>query len=467
MLELVEATIRRENLIEKGDGIILALSGGADSVALFHVLLSLKDKYRLDLYCAHFNHQIRGMDAQADALFASSLCEEHGITCFIRSEDIPAIAKERKSGIEETARLIRYRMLFELKDKLGLQKIAVAHNLDDQAETILMRMMRGTGLFGLTGMEYQRADGIIRPLLDIEKKDILRYCKEKEYSYRDDYTNVEEEYTRNRIRLSLIPSIERDFNPNVKHSIVRMGSLLKEDSDYLEKIAQGFYEHIRQSGERRSVCLDLDELQGLEAALSKRVLRLAMRDCSGNIVGIEQRHVEEILRFVQDSQVNKQIHLPNGLFVSKSYDTLCFAKHPMRTPTDKSYDYQVRLNESILVKEAGLVVSTYTLTKEQCVILPTGRYSKAFDYDKIKDKLHIRSRKNGDVMQPMGMSGTKKIKDILIDAKVDTETRETIPLLCDGDEIIWLVGHHMSEAYKIEESTKQVLRVQIKKSNGT
>ncbi|WP_300277188.1 tRNA lysidine(34) synthetase TilS, partial [Peptacetobacter sp.] len=215
-------TIDKHNMISDGDKIIVALSGGPDSVCLIHLLNRLKESRNLEIYAAHLNHQIRGIEAQMDAMYVSELCNKLNIPVFIKSVDVPAYCEKNGLSLEEGARKVRYEMLYEIKRRTGSNKIAVGHNMNDQAETVIMRIMRGTGLQGLRGIEYVREDGIIRPILDIERKDIEEYCTKNELDPKIDKTNLESIYTRNRIRLELIPYMKEHFNGNVIESIVRL-----------------------------------------------------------------------------------------------------------------------------------------------------------------------------------------------------------------------------------------------------
>ena len=235
IFEKVLSTINKYKLIENGDKIVLGLSGGPDSVCLLHILYRLKEKLDIEVYAAHLNHQIRGIEAQKDALYITQLCENLGVTSFVKSIDVPKYCKENGLSVEEGARKLRYEMFEEIKQKTKSNKIAIGHNLNDQAETILMRIMRGTGLQGLRGIEYIRDNNIIRPILDIDRKDIEAYCEEYELNPRIDHTNLETIYTRNKIRLELIPYMKDNFNPNVIESIVRMSNSLKTDSDYIQE----------------------------------------------------------------------------------------------------------------------------------------------------------------------------------------------------------------------------------------
>ncbi|MDV9687848.1 tRNA lysidine(34) synthetase TilS [Clostridioides difficile] len=214
IFDKVLSTINKHNLIQKGDKIVLGLSGGPDSVCLLHVLNRLKKDFNIEIYAAHLNHQIRGIEAQKDALYVSKLCEDMGIIFFVKSINVPKYCENEGLSLEEGARKLRYEMFYEIKDKIKANKIAIGHNLNDQAETVMMRIMRGTGLKGLKGIDYIRDNCIIRPILDVERSEIEEYCEAYNLNPRIDKTNLENIYTRNKIRLDLLPYMKDNFNSN-------------------------------------------------------------------------------------------------------------------------------------------------------------------------------------------------------------------------------------------------------------
>ena len=264
IFEKTLSTIKKYNLIEKGDKIVLGLSGGPDSVCLLHILNRLREVLDIEVYAAHLNHQIRGLEAQQDALYVSQLCESLGVTFFVKSINVPQYCKDNKLSLEEGARKLRYEMFFEIKESLNANKIAIAHNMNDQAETVLMRMMRGTGLQGLKGIDYIRDGVIIRPILDIERSEIEAYCEEHKLNPRIDSTNLESIYTRNKIRLELIPYMKENFNSNVTESIVRMSNSLKCDNELIEEEAIKQFRNISCINEGNLVTMeDLYKMKGL------------------------------------------------------------------------------------------------------------------------------------------------------------------------------------------------------------
>ena len=309
IFEKVLDTINRHNLIEKGDKIVLGISGGPDSVCLLHILNRLKEQFDIEIYAAHLNHQIRGIEAQKDALYVTRLCEEMGIKYFVRSIDVPKYCQENKLSIEDGARKLRYEMFFEIMQRTHANKIAIAHNVNDQAETILMRIMRGTGLHGLRGIEYIRDNVIIRPILDIERSEIESYCEQYNLNPRIDQTNLDPIYTRNKIRLKLLPYMQENFNSNVTKAIVRMSSSIKEDSDYIESKALMKFEEI---------CLIVD----LHNSIKYRVLRYAIKYVLGDTNFIDQKHILEIIELEPEKKVGKKLNLPRGLFVYRKKNSI-------------------------------------------------------------------------------------------------------------------------------------------------
>lgn len=458
-------TLIREKMIDKNDKIIVALSGGPDSVCLLHVLCSLREKYGLTIYAAHLNHQIRGKFAHRDALYAMDLSTKLGVRCFIKSMDVPFYAKENKLTLEEAARIIRYDMLFELKEELGADKIAVAHNLDDQAETVMMRIMRGTGLNGLKGMEYRRPDGIIRPLMDVLKKDIEKYCEEHLLEPRIDHTNLEDEYTRNKIRIHLLPYIQNEYASNIKEILSRMANSLREDSAFIEDFAEEKFQTIACILDDDTVRIDLELLELENISIVKRIVRNAYKTLEGSYNGLETVHLDDVMELIQNQKTEAKINLPKGIIADKKSNYLYITRKEIKI-APLEYEVEIPMNKAIVLEELGIKVEAHRISKEKSKMFSTGANVKSFDIDKISGKLVIRNRRNGDKIKPLGLGGTKKIKDILIDSKVPLENRNSIPIICDDEKILWLVGHCISEEAKISESTDEVIRISIKNINN-
>ena len=463
LLYTVKETIQREKLINRNDKILVAFSGGPDSLCLLDVLLRLAPEYSLKIYAAHLNHRIRGYDAQKDAMFCYDFCEKNNVTFFLKVVDVPGLAKEQGKSLEDCARQERYKMFYDIKYRLGIDKIAVAHNLDDQAETMLMKLFRGSGMQGLSGMDYIRDGVIIRPLLDVYKRDISEYCEKNFLNPRVDRTNLQDEYTRNKLRLNLIPSIEKNFTPNIKQILSRTANNIRQDFEFIDDVAKSQYNMIRKSKQDGKVELDTNMLLRENPAIAKRAIRCAIEDLLGNLTDIQSVHINDIMQLIEKKS-GSMLNLPQNLKVYVFSDTLIFSTDEIK-PKEVTYSYKIDTDGYTFVEEIGIGVKTAIMGKEECIGLPTSKYAKAFDYAKIKGDLILRSRQAGDKMRPIGLKGTKKIKDILIEKKVPPENKYKYPVLCDDNGILWLFDYRIGEDYKIDDTTETVIRIQFKSEN--
>ena len=462
IFEKTLSTINKYNLIQKGDKIVLGLSGGPDSVCLLHILHRLKDVLDIEVYAAHLNHQIRGMEAQQDALYISKLCDSLGVTVFIKSVNVPEYCKENKLSLEEGARKLRYEMFFDIKKKLNADKIAIAHNMNDQAETVLMRMMRGTGLQGLKGIDFIRDGVVIRPILEIERSEIEAYCEQFKLNPRIDSTNLESIYTRNKIRLELIPFMKENFNSNIVEAIVRMSNSLRNDNEFIEQEAIRKFEDV-SSKDGGSVIIKLDKYVNLHKSLKSRIIRHAIKYVLGDTNFIDQKHIEEVLEFEDESKLDKKLILPRGLFIYRQKNKLLFTTKEV-VVEDVQFNYKIPTNGYVKIPEANIIVETETISINRYKSLKKDKSQKWFDSNKIKGGIVVRSRKSGDKVK-LSM-GSKKLKELFIDLKIPKEDRSRIPIVHDDNGILCVGELRSSEAYKIDENTKEVLKICFKKINN-
>lgn len=459
IFEKVLGTINKYNLIEDGDKIVLGLSGGPDSVCLLHILYRLKEKMNIEVYAAHLNHQIRGLEAQKDALYISQICEDLGITSFVKAINVPEYCKEQGVSLEEGARTLRYEMFDEIKQKTKSNKIAIGHNRNDQAETVLMRIMRGTGLQGLRGIEYIRDNKIIRPILDIERSEIEAYCEKYELNPRIDKTNLESIYTRNKIRLELIPYMKDNFNPNVIESIVRMTNSLKSDSDYIDLEAERSFKAVSTLKED-SVEISLPKYSNLHNAIKVRILRSAIKHIIGDTNFVDQKHIEDIIELECESKLNKMLNLPRGIFAYRRKNIIILTTKEI-VSEEIDFCYNIPSNGFIKIKELNLVLETQKMSIDRYKSIKLDKTSKGFDFDKIKGGIVVRSRKQGDKIKLAG--GSKKVKDLFIDLKIPREDRCKVPVITDDEGILCVGDYKTSENYKIDSETKEVLKISFKK----
>ncbi|MDY7874729.1 tRNA lysidine(34) synthetase TilS [Clostridioides difficile] len=460
IFDKVLSTINKHNLIQKGDKIVLGLSGGPDSVCLLHVLNRLKKDFNLEIYAAHLNHQIRGIEAQKDALYVSKLCEDMGIIFFVKSINVPKYCENEGLSLEEGARKLRYEMFYEIKDKIKANKIAIGHNLNDQAETVMMRIMRGTGLKGLKGIDYIRDNCIIRPILDVERSEIEEYCEAYNLNPRIDKTNLENIYTRNKIRLDLLPYMKDNFNSNVIESIVRMSNSLKSDNDYIEKEAEAKFREVSNIKEKGFVEINLDDFVCLHDAIKVRVLRNSIKHILGDTNFVDQRHIEDIMSLEDNSKVNKMLTLPRNIFVYRKKDSIILTNEEIVSEEIEFY-YNIPSNGFIKIKELKQIIETQVMSIDRYKSMKLDNSSKGFDFNKVKGGIVIRSRRQGDKIK-LAM-GSKKVKDLFIDLKIPREERCKIPIITDSEGIICVGDYKISENYKIDENTKEVLKINFNK----
>lgn len=461
MKEKVLRTIKKYGLIDRGDKVVIGVSGGPDSMALLYLLLDIKEDILFDIYVAHVNHGIRGKAADKDEEFVKSICEELNLPFYNKKVDMNKYAKEHNMTAEEAGRELRYGFFREVLQKHGEGKIAVAHNKNDQGETLIMRFMRGTGIDGLRGIPYKRGD-IIRPLLDISREEIEIYVEENNIETRLDKTNLEPIYNRNKIRLELIPYIEENFNPNIIDTLARFSRLVSIDIDFLKGITEEIYEKIVKERGKDSIILDRKDLNLLHRSMKQRIIRAVLEEIQGSLQGFTEEHINNILKLALESETGKTINLIHNIVAKTSYENLIIEKK--KTLEVKDYVYKLNINGTIYIEELDIYLKTKVFTKEKCKIDFKNRFKKYFDYDMISECLYVRNRRNGDRFNPLGMRGTKKLKDFFIDEKIPKEERDKVPLIVDGEDIVWILGYRISNKYKITEKTKKV--IMIEKING-
>jgi tRNA(Ile)-lysidine synthase len=460
MLAMVLDTIRKYNMIQDGDKVIVALSGGPDSVCLLHILYSLKQQYNLTLYAAHINHCLRGEESDADEKYAKNLCGRLGIECFVKKVDINKLSKERGLSSESAGREARYEFFEELRNKLQADKIALAHNENDQAETVLMRIIRGSGMEGITGIKPIRGNIFIRPIINIRRDSIEKYCEVNDLRPRIDKSNLENIYARNKIRLELIPYIEENFNEDIISTLNRLADTISRDNDYLENLAQERYKsYCEKKGHKVIIYKEAFEEQ--EAVLT-RLVRKAVNEIKGNLYNVEKVHIYDILK-LQEGTTGRKISLPESITAFNNYGNIELSRNKTSSKNEVQLEYTLSIDTKNYIEKFNIFISLRIISPDERINFKDGEYTKYFDADKIKNKIILRSRKDGDRFTPFGMKNSKKLKDFFIDLKIPQEERDKIPLICFDEEIGWVVGFRISENYKISKGTRNILEIKIEK----
>jgi tRNA(Ile)-lysidine synthase len=452
MIEKIKKNIKENCKINEKDRILLGLSGGPDSVFLFHALRILKDELGFEFFCAHINHMYRGKDADDDEEFVKKLCSEHKVECYVLRKDASKYSKEKGITEEEGGREIRYDFFDKLINEKGGGYIATAHNYNDQVETLVQRIIRGTGTDGLAGMDF-RMQKIIRPILNIKREEIEKFIKLNNYQYCIDKTNLEPIYGRNKIRLDLIPYIEKKYNLKFSDSIFRLSQIAKLDGEIIRKTVDVEYKKIL-IGNGNKIVLDLNGFNDLDLGLKYRVLRKGIEEFKGDKTNIEFAHLEKFIDICSRKETGKSTDLPNNIKVEISYEKILIKNKD----EIKDFEYNISIGERLHIKETGQVLKCY---KENEKKFTNSANTVWIDYDKITGKLKVRNRRMGDKFRPLGMNGEKKLKDFFIDEKIPRELRNIIPIISDENEIIWIAGYRLSENYKIDSRTKNILAIII------
>lgn len=489
MLDKVREAIFRYEMVRRGERVLVGVSGGPDSTALLHCLLRLAPELGVELAVAHLNHQLRGEEAAADARYVASLAKTFGMPFFEGTEDVRSLARVSGLGLQEAGRRARYAFLRKIATRWAVSRIALGHHKDDLVETVIFHFLRGTGLEGLAGIppvrpleqeleEPRDEDGddgnslsvkVIRPLINVSRDEIEAYCREEGLEPRADHSNLSRHYTRNRIRLDLIPLLEKDFNPNLKANLSRLAEIAREEARFLEGEARRRLDSLLRLKHQRQgeLSISVTDLLAVDVALRRRMVRRALTMISGGSGGIDFVHVGDILDLVSQGRTGAEIHLPGGIRACLRYGRLILRKGVAVSPP--SFHYSLGIPGEVDVPEVGLRFRTFVREAE-----PGERpwknqapdevlYRAFFDYykvDKVGGILQVRNRRTGDRFRPLGMEGTKKLKDFFMETQVPRENRDRIPLLIAGGEIMWVTGLRESEIFKVDPSTEKLLLVE-------
>ena len=457
--EQVKSNILNKGLLEHGNKIIVGVSGGPDSVCLLKVLLEIKDEFKLTLIAVHVNHGLRGPEADHDQSYVEELCKEWDIPVKTYFADIKALSKKMGVSEEEAGREARYRIFKKVLKNTGSDYIAVAHNRDDQAETVMLNILRGTGLDGLCGMTMKQGE-IIRPLLNISRRQIIEYLESNKIRYCTDSSNKSSEYTRNRVRNELFPVIKKLFDIDAVNQLYRLSMLVSEDRDLLEQVARNSFDAVVLEDED-DVVLSATGLRTLSNAVVKRIIRMAWERINKSRKNLESVHVDQIITLCQNNRTGKKVKLKNGIEVLLSYDRLIFTKAGKKYV--KPYSYSVNTEGFTEVKELNAVLEARILNESEISQLDDftsvneTSLIQFFDLDRLNGEIVIRSRLDGDRIRPYNSNGEKKLKKFFIDQKVPGEKRDTIPLVAQGNKIVWIVGMRTSEDYRARKGSRKIL----------
>ncbi|WP_195270668.1 tRNA lysidine(34) synthetase TilS [Eubacterium sp. 1001713B170207_170306_E7] len=453
--------ISDNGLIMAGDRILIGVSGGADSLALLHFLKKHQAILKIQIAAAHLNHAIRGKAADEDLAFVKKFCFERSVLLYDRTVDVIHLAKKNKISLEEAGREARYAFFKELQSSKAYNKLALGHHLNDQAETVLMRLIRGTGIKGAAGMlsETKGERSVIRPLLCVDKVSIISYCKENDLHYRTDDTNFETDVTRNKLRLEIIPALQ-SINPRVEDHLAEFALLAYEHEQLLQNsMAELSLKMITKKSNR--VYLNLEMWRQQISLIQKELLREMILQLKGSLKEIEYNHILCVKQLLLSEKTVWDMHLPHGMQAVRRYDLFWIEER--KTPVNVEIGcYELLPDKVYYFAKEGLWIKTSMITDEGIKKSKElkNHSEKYFDYGKIRRKLYLRNRRPGDFFKPVGIEGKKKIKDYFIDRKIEREKRDAIPMLAVGSEVVWILGYAINREYQPGPETQSVLKVQ-------
>ncbi len=469
MLKKASDYINSHTLIEKGDRILVGVSGGADSVCLLHILSTLYQDTDVVFFVVHVHHGIRKEEADRDEAFVRKLCDGLKIQYRAYYYDVISIASKEGISEEEAGRKVRYESFADASNAYRCNKVAVAHNKNDNAETFIFNLFRGSAVKGLTGMDSiitMNTDvgriTVIRPLLSIAREEIEAYLEESNLLYQNDSTNFCDIYTRNKIRNHVLGYAKSQINTNVIEHINNAAGHLRETFDFVEKRINERYEAIVSKGDMSYEYFTY-ELERENIVIRKGIIRRILGDLAGSLKDIEAKHVENVLS-LSNKQVGKMVYLPYGMIALRKYDGIKLYLG------SNSNEQVLPNNEPVLptniiapgrtdIDQYGIYIETDVFEYKKNLLFPKNSCMKWFDYDKIENTLKLRARKPGDYFQINNQGGRKKIKDYFIDLKIPKEERDKLLLVADGSHILWIIGYgnRMSEGYKITDNTNRIL----------
>ncbi|MBW1819515.1 MAG: tRNA lysidine(34) synthetase TilS [Deltaproteobacteria bacterium] len=456
ILGSVERAIAGHGMISRGDGVVVGLSGGPDSVCLLHVLYRLSALLGIRLVAAHFDHGLRPAEDENETRFTTDLAQSLNLP--VDSGKWASVQISVKGSMEERARDARYLFLEAVKRKFGCRRIALGHTLDDQAETVLMRLLRGSGPAGLSGIPPCREGGIIRPLIDIRRSDVEAYLARNGLSYVTDSSNSERHILRNRIRLDLLPVL-KDYQPKIIEHLARTARIMRDDEGWMEGVAAEWLSETAETGENGDIRIPVAAFNRLHRALKSRVIRLAMKKTAGTLRRVDAGHVEAVGRLADSRRPQARLDLPNNLTARRVYEHLVIA--PFHEAVVHEFSYTIDGPGTCRVEA---IQRSITLTFDHAET-PTRNgntpSTALLNGDRITFPLTVRNFRPGDRFVPLGMAGHKKVKDFFIDLKLPAPDRHRVPILLQGEDIMWICGYRIDDRFKVTPDTRRVLRVTL------
>ena len=454
ILDRVKEYIQSNNLINENEKILIPFSGGADSLALLLMLHALREELHIELGACHVNHMLRGKDAEEDEIFCSEVARKLSIPFYSIKKDVRGYAKKKGLSVEVAGRELRYAFFKDIMVNHRYEKCATAHHLDDQVETVLLNLMRGSGLNGLTGMSPKREE-YIKPILFLKKEELLAYLKEQSMEPREDDSNMESIYQRNKVRNKLIPYIRENFNEDFPETIWRMTDLLREDLDFIhEQVEKVKSEYVEKRKDNRIVIRK--EAFHQHKAVVSRLLFDAIESVKGNITDIEEVHIRDMIA-LQKNETGKNIDIKDAVVARNDYGNLIIERKKTDTEREENMLHEELKIPGTYVVDGKTIRFRYVERDE----IVKDKKLRFFNGDVIEETVIVRNRQEGDRMRPFGMKGYRKLKNILIDKKISREDRDKLLVFQNRNEIFYIGSMIISDDYKVKDNTVKILEIGI------
>jgi tRNA(Ile)-lysidine synthase len=485
IVRIMRDTVHKDRLIEKGDRVLVAVSGGPDSVGLLRLLLDVQHELGIHLGVVHVDHGLRSQESRRDADFVRRLAARWALPCHSFKRDVPTFQKAHKLSLEEAARILRYECFRTAAADHHYNKVALGHQQDDNAELVLMRLLRGSGPLGLSAMATFRASEgacppIIRPLLPIPRDDILHYLNAKQQDYVQDATNRDNRYLRNRIRNELLPMLKVDYNPNLVAVLTRSAAVLGAEEDWFAPRIDTLLAKASRTAESGYLELDLKTVRTQHPAILRRLLRRAIRQVKGDLRRIAFDHVEAAMQLALSNGAPKTLDLPGRLRIGCDHERYWIKmeerdlrllgreqKQMRQSDLTNRFSYAVACPArtspiSIVLEKIGKRLTFTQLTRHAVgPFSDYGHQTAFFDMNTLTFPLEIRCRRPGDRFRPLGLGGEQTVGKFLSESNVPFREREGYPLVLSQDQVIWVVGQRIDDRNRLTDATKMVLKAEV------
>lgn len=463
ILRTVRETIARYEMFGPGDSVLVAVSGGSDSVALIHILNTIAGEYPFQLAVAHLNHCLRAQESEQDAEFVAALAGDFDLPCYLENKDVAAFQRCRRLSPEEAARQVRYEFYDAVAAKNGFNKIALGHHADDNAELVLMNLLRGSGPLGLSGIAPVRNNKIVRPLIHLKRSEILDYISEKKITFVTDSSNTDPAFRRNKIRHYLIPELKKSYNPAIVDSLNRLGEIMQAEDQWMDEVLEPFFNKCVLNRTSHRISLAIPGVNGMDLAAGRRIIRKAIFSVKQDLRRITFLHVDAVLELAKKGQACSSLDLPGGVRVIKDAGVLTIKKEDRGSLAGViDYQHTIAGEGTTPIQEANAAIKLVEIrTDDVPDFKDSGKLRAFFDRDCMRFPLVVRNFRPGDRFSPLGLDGTQKLKKYFSDHKIPARLRKKCPLLLSEDKIIWVAGHRIDNSVKLGPKTRRVLMAEL------